>query len=160
MIAIGRLSIFGPTAAAAQDTETTQPPSASSGSASSGSGSTFVDVVKISGLIDPVLADFLEQSLHWASEVLAGSVTVTRPEVDRDRHPLPREHLRRVLFAIRHGQPAVDEILEICETGTPRTGTALPASRAAGAAARSAPASWLPARTPSATRAWRRSSAG
>ncbi len=37
------------------------------------------------GIADVLLspADFLEQSLHWASEVLAGGVTVTRPEVDR-----------------------------------------------------------------------------
>lgn len=37
------------------------------------------------GIADVLLspADFLEQSLHWASEVLAGVVTVTRPEVDR-----------------------------------------------------------------------------
>ena len=37
------------------------------------------------GIADVLLspADFLEQSLHWASEVLAGDVTVTRPEVDR-----------------------------------------------------------------------------
>jgi 3-hydroxyacyl-CoA dehydrogenase/enoyl-CoA hydratase/carnithine racemase len=38
------------------------------------------------GLADAVFggADFLEQSLLWAADVLAGKVTVERPEVDRD----------------------------------------------------------------------------
>ncbi|WP_457206697.1 3-hydroxyacyl-CoA dehydrogenase NAD-binding domain-containing protein [Nocardioides sp. P5_C9_2] len=38
------------------------------------------------GLADAVFggADFLEQSLLWAARVLAGSVSVERPEVDRD----------------------------------------------------------------------------
>ena len=39
------------------------------------------------GLADAVFggADFLEQSLLWAADVLAGKVTVERPEVDRGR---------------------------------------------------------------------------
>ena len=38
------------------------------------------------GLADVLLepADFLEESIGWAAKVIAGAITVTRPEIDRD----------------------------------------------------------------------------
>ena len=43
-------------------------------------------VLKTLGLADVLLepADFLEESIGWAAKVIAGEITVTRPEIDRD----------------------------------------------------------------------------
>ena len=83
------------------------------------------------GIADVLLspADFLEQSLRWASEVLAGSVTVTRPEVDRGEAWDAALARGRAVADMRvHGATPAPyralELMELARTADFATGTA------------------------------------
>jgi 3-hydroxyacyl-CoA dehydrogenase/enoyl-CoA hydratase/carnithine racemase len=68
------------------------------------------------GLADTLLepADFLERSLEWAAAVVGGSVTVRRPEVDRDMWDAVLYFARQQLDERLHGAvPSANRALEL-----------------------------------------------
>ncbi|TDC29436.1 3-hydroxyacyl-CoA dehydrogenase NAD-binding domain-containing protein [Micromonospora sp. KC213] len=71
------------------------------------------------GIADVLLepADFLERSLEWAAGVVSGTVTVTRPEVDKDMWAGVLYFARQTLDARLHGAvPAAYKALDLLET--------------------------------------------
>ncbi|MBQ1012255.1 enoyl-CoA hydratase/isomerase family protein [Micromonospora sp. M51] len=71
------------------------------------------------GIADVLLepADFLERSLEWASGVVRGQVTVTRPEVDKDMWAGVLYFARETLNQRLHGAvPAAYKALDLLET--------------------------------------------
>ncbi|MFC4021861.1 3-hydroxyacyl-CoA dehydrogenase NAD-binding domain-containing protein [Micromonospora sp. GCM10011542] len=71
------------------------------------------------GIADVLLepADFLERSLEWAAGVVSGSVTVTRPEVDKDMWAGVLYFARETLNQRLHGAvPAAYKALDLLET--------------------------------------------
>jgi 3-hydroxyacyl-CoA dehydrogenase/enoyl-CoA hydratase/carnithine racemase len=71
------------------------------------------------GIADVLLepADFLERSLEWAAGVVNGTVTVTRPEVDKDMWAGVLYFARQTLDQRLHGAvPAAYKALDLLET--------------------------------------------
>ncbi|MFI2650351.1 MULTISPECIES: 3-hydroxyacyl-CoA dehydrogenase NAD-binding domain-containing protein [Micromonospora] len=71
------------------------------------------------GIADVLLepADFLERSLEWAAGVVSGTVTVTRPEVDKDMWAGVLYFARQTLDQRLHGAvPAAYKALDLLET--------------------------------------------
>ncbi|MFC4145296.1 3-hydroxyacyl-CoA dehydrogenase NAD-binding domain-containing protein [Micromonospora mangrovi] len=71
------------------------------------------------GIADVLLepADFLERSLEWAAGVVRGTVTVTRPEVDKDMWAGVLYFARQTLDQRLHGAvPAAYKALDLLET--------------------------------------------